>query len=38
MECRGRAFWVCTGLMVGCLGEESKVGKRRDFGDLGAKI
>jgi len=25
MECRGKAVWDCTGLIIGCLGEEPKV-------------
>lgn len=31
--CRGRAFGVCTGLVMGCLREGRKVGKRVDPGD-----
>lgn len=32
--CRQRAFGDCTGLIMGCLGGESKAGKRMDLGDL----
>ena len=32
---RGREFWDCTGLIMGCLGEEPKARKEMDLGDLG---
>lgn len=35
MGCRGSVFWDWTGLLMGCLGEESEAKKRRDLGDLG---
>ena len=28
-------FQDCTGLIMGCLGEELKVGKGMDLGDMG---
>lgn len=35
VRCRGRAFQVCTGLIMGCLGQEAEVEKGKDRGDLG---
>lgn len=31
----GRAFWDCTRLIMGHLGQEPKAGKGRDQGDTG---
>lgn len=33
MGCGGRTFWDCTGLIMGCLGEESMVQKGKDLVD-----
>jgi len=36
MECIiGRAFWGCTRLIVGLLGQEPKAGKGKHQGDTG---
>jgi len=35
MECRVKALGDCTSPVMGCLGEERKVGKRRDQSGLG---
>lgn len=35
MGCKRRASWNCTRFIMGCLGQESKVGKGRDQGCLG---
>lgn len=35
MRCRRRTFQECTGFTMGCLGEDLKIGKGRNSGDLG---
>lgn len=35
MRCMGRAFWDCTRVVRGRLGEEPKAGEGRDQGGLG---
>ena len=35
IERRGKAFWDCTGLIMGYLGDQPKEGKGKDLGDLG---
>jgi len=32
---RGRTFWDCTGLLIGCLREEAEVGKGMDLDSFG---
>lgn len=34
MKCREKAVLDCTGLIMGCLGEETKAEKGRGLGDL----
>lgn len=36
--CKGRAFWDCTGLPTGCLGEEAEAGKGMDLDALGPSL
>lgn len=38
MRCRGKAFQDSTRLIMGCLGEEPKVRKGMDLGDLGTHM
>lgn len=35
MGCRGKAVWDHTGFIIGCLGEEAKVGQGRGLSDVG---
>lgn len=35
MGCRGKGFGDCMGLIVGCLGKETKVENGRDLDDMG---